>query len=208
MKEPPIEVSLLINSQIFSRGVQQVVVELARDDVLVHQHSVTEATAAMAAGRTSILVLDTELAPQVEHTLSEQTRPPKIVLISEWRHAGVNLPVKKDLACGFFPARAPESRLKYYLSLMIDCERRRLSEGGCRDCPLSHSLKPRHLLLTRRESEVFRLLGSLQTNQEISDLLSVSPKTIEAHCANIKRKLNVGNSRELLHAAIEWVEGR
>ncbi|RFF30458.1 response regulator transcription factor [Wenzhouxiangella sediminis] len=208
MKEPPIEVSILINSQIFARGVEQVVVELARDDVLVHQHSVAEATAAMAAGRINILVLDTELAPQLERALSEQENPPKIVLISEWRHAGTNLPVEEDLPCGFFPARAPESRLKYYLSLMIDCERRNLSEGGCRDCPLPHSLKPRHLLLTRRESEVFRLLGSLQTNQEISDLLNVSPKTIEAHCANIKRKLNVNNSRELLHAAINWVEGR
>ncbi len=208
MRDSAIHVSILINSDIFARGLQQALMEIGRDDVRVLMQSPAQAIDSIARGSLSILVLDVELAPQVVPALSRGCRKPKVIMVSERRHAGAALPVQAEHSCGFFPARAPESRLKYYLSLMIDCERRALGADACRDCPVPKSLKPKNLPLTRRESEIFGLLGLLHTHMQIAERLSVSTKTVETHCANIKRKLNLANSRELLQSAIDWTEGR
>ena len=58
--------------------------------------------------------------------------------------------------------------------------------------------------LTDRELDVYRLIGSGYTVQEIADQLFLSPKTIETYRANIKTKLGVSNSRELLREATMW----
>ena len=51
------------------------------------------------------------------------------------------------------------------------------------------------------------MIGRLQANSEIAEQLDISVKTVEAHSANIKRKLNLNNSRELMEKAIRWVNG-
>ncbi|GAB5534064.1 MAG: response regulator transcription factor [Rubricoccaceae bacterium] len=60
--------------------------------------------------------------------------------------------------------------------------------------------------LSDREIEVFEWIGRGKTTLQIAELLSLSPKTIESHRANIKRKLNVDKSPELIQRAVVWVE--
>jgi DNA-binding NarL/FixJ family response regulator len=60
-------------------------------------------------------------------------------------------------------------------------------------------------LLTDRELEIFQLLGGGHVVREIAKRLHVSVKTVEAHRANIKQKLNFKTSAELLHYAIQFV---
>jgi DNA-binding NarL/FixJ family response regulator len=60
--------------------------------------------------------------------------------------------------------------------------------------------------LTDREFEVFRLIGAGQTSRRIAENLRLSVKTVEVHRANIKRKLNLNTSTELVHYAIRWIE--
>lgn len=64
--------------------------------------------------------------------------------------------------------------------------------------------------LTDRELDVFRLIGRGMAVQEIADSLFLSPKTVETYRANIKRKLGLSNSRELIREATMWCleEGR
>jgi DNA-binding NarL/FixJ family response regulator len=58
--------------------------------------------------------------------------------------------------------------------------------------------------LSNRELEVFRLTGSGFKTRQIAAELNLSAKTIETYKTNIKNKLNLANSRELLQHAIEW----
>ncbi|RME04249.1 MAG: DNA-binding response regulator [Planctomycetota bacterium] len=58
--------------------------------------------------------------------------------------------------------------------------------------------------LSDRELEVFTLLGEGKTTKQIAQLLCLSVKTIETYRANIKEKLGIANSTELLKQAIEW----
>jgi DNA-binding NarL/FixJ family response regulator len=59
--------------------------------------------------------------------------------------------------------------------------------------------------LSDREFEVFRKIGGGATTKEIAAELSLSVKTIETHCAHIKKKLCLHSQRELVQHAIQWV---
>jgi DNA-binding NarL/FixJ family response regulator len=60
-------------------------------------------------------------------------------------------------------------------------------------------------LLSNRELQVFNLLGSGFGTRQVADKLNVSIKTVEAYRANIKEKLNLKSSAELVQHAIHWV---
>jgi two-component system response regulator NreC len=56
--------------------------------------------------------------------------------------------------------------------------------------------------LTAREHEVLTLLADGDSNAEIADKLSISPKTVSRHRENIMRKLNLHSRTELVKYAI------
>ena len=60
-------------------------------------------------------------------------------------------------------------------------------------------------LLTDREFEIFELIGKGQEVREISDVLGVSPKTVETHRTNIKEKLKLKNARQVARLAVQWL---
>ncbi len=57
--------------------------------------------------------------------------------------------------------------------------------------------------LTEREREVLACLAKGNTNQQLADLLSVSPKTVHNHLYNIYSKIGVANRSEAIVWAIE-----
>lgn len=62
--------------------------------------------------------------------------------------------------------------------------------------------------LTDRELEVFALIGRGQTNSRIADLLHLSVRTVETHRDNIKAKLGVQNSVQLVQRATLWAQSQ
>jgi DNA-binding NarL/FixJ family response regulator len=58
--------------------------------------------------------------------------------------------------------------------------------------------------LSDREFEVFQLLGKGLSSREIGDKLHLSIKTIDAHRANIKDKLLIKSTTELISYAARW----
>lgn len=70
-------------------------------------------------------------------------------------------------------------------------------EGSDQDISI-HSLSPQEL-------EILHLVGLGLGTSEIADHLARSVKTIETHKANIKRKLNLENSKQLTRFAVNLV---
>lgn len=60
--------------------------------------------------------------------------------------------------------------------------------------------------LTDRELQVLRLLGKAISNQEIANQLGLGLKTVNSHRENIKRKLGIRSSSELVRHAVLLVE--
>ena len=69
-----------------------------------------------------------------------------------------------------------------------------LTEKGC--CSMD--------ALSARELEVFLLIGQGLGTRQIAGKLHLSPKTIETHRSNIKRKLCLADGTALVKHAIEW----
>lgn len=59
-------------------------------------------------------------------------------------------------------------------------------------------------LLTPREQEILQLIVEGNTNNQIAQLLSISPKTVEKHRSNLMAKLNVSDMATLIRTAIKY----
>jgi DNA-binding NarL/FixJ family response regulator len=62
--------------------------------------------------------------------------------------------------------------------------------------------------LSDRELEVFEKLGQGIGTRQIAEDFGVSIKTVQAYCARIKDKLNVGSATELLREAVRWHDAK
>lgn len=62
--------------------------------------------------------------------------------------------------------------------------------------------------LSEREFEVLHLIGLGFSTRQIASKLSRSVKTVEAHQANIREKLNIPSGKELMRFAIQWIENQ
>jgi DNA-binding NarL/FixJ family response regulator len=61
----------------------------------------------------------------------------------------------------------------------------------------------RYNLLTRREKEVFRVIVSGHTINEVADILNISPKTVAKHRASLMEKLEIFNVASLVRYAMK-----
>lgn len=57
--------------------------------------------------------------------------------------------------------------------------------------------------LTPREKEVFQMVAEGGTNQQIADLLFISPKTVDKHRTNLMKKLDLHSAREVNRFAVK-----
>ena len=57
--------------------------------------------------------------------------------------------------------------------------------------------------LTSREKEILHLIWTGYKNKEVAQRLKISVKTVEAHRANMMKKIRVSNTAQLLKAAIQ-----
>jgi DNA-binding NarL/FixJ family response regulator len=57
--------------------------------------------------------------------------------------------------------------------------------------------------ITPREKEVLSLVSHGHSTKQIADMLNISIRTVESHRINLLKKLNVGNSAELVKKAIQ-----
>lgn len=62
--------------------------------------------------------------------------------------------------------------------------------------------------LTDRELEVLQLIGSGRGTRHIADQLHISVRTIDAHRAHIKDKLQLPDGNALVRYAVRWVENQ
>jgi DNA-binding NarL/FixJ family response regulator len=60
--------------------------------------------------------------------------------------------------------------------------------------------------LSEREFEVLHLIGLGFGTRQIAERLNRSVKTIEAHRANIKDKLNLPRATDLVRFAVQWLD--
>lgn len=68
---------------------------------------------------------------------------------------------------------------------------------------LSNPISEETIEITPREKEVLLLVSQGHSTKQIADKLNISIRTVETHRINLLKKLNVGNSAELVKKSIE-----
>jgi two-component system invasion response regulator UvrY len=58
-------------------------------------------------------------------------------------------------------------------------------------------------ILTKREFQIFKLIAEGNSSVQIAEILTISPKTVSVHHANLMRKLQLENTTQLIRIAID-----
>ena len=94
---------------------------------------------------------------------------------------------------------------RVYISAKITDQILHRARTGHKDSQSSNDPVER---LTDRELQLFSLLGEGVKVRQIAKTLYISVKTVESHRVNIKRKLSLNTSDELLRYAIQYMRAR
>jgi len=74
---------------------------------------------------------------------------------------------------------------------------------GPRPGPAEADEGPALTRLTSREREIIQLIAEGRTHQQIGELLHISPRTVDTHCNNLMKKLDIHDSAALVAYAIK-----
>lgn len=69
---------------------------------------------------------------------------------------------------------------------------------------MNNKKSPSYATLSDRELEILELVASGLTNQQISENLEISKRTVDNHISNILTKTGTDNRVELVRWALQW----
>jgi DNA-binding NarL/FixJ family response regulator len=170
-----------------------------------------EALALAAKVRPQVLVMDLEMPGlgglAVTYHLVKLSPAPRVLILSAYddeeyviealTQAGASgYLVKRDGTDELINAVRAVSAGKRYLSPSVAP----ILLGRLQSSDPARSIRD---LLTQREREVLRLIGQGATSKEIAERLGISPKTAQVHRENLKQKLNLRTTADLVRYAIK-----
>lgn len=208
--EPQLRLILASPAGLALLGLRQMVNSITHAKVVAAVTSASALTRALRQHPADVLILDQDLAEAAAPALLEH--PARTLLLSPRVHPGDCAP---DInACGFISERCTLEHAHNALETALACCGRARPDTpprpskACTECPLPPSLRTAQSLpLSRRELEIFALIGRGLATRAIASQLHRSIKTIEAHRENIKRKLGLQSASELVDAARRWTRG-
>ncbi len=199
---------IAVDSELLARGVAGIAQTCSDIEISAVTHEAGETLAAVQRHEPDGLILSTRLVPPLAAELDALPRRPRILLLSNRLHPGIDLACARGCACGFVRSSMPLTDFSGILARVMACTVPNAGRDECRGCPLPKTLNPSGLPLSPRELEVFIAIGKGHGNTRIAADLNVSIKTVEAFRENIKRKLQIQNAAELHNAAVAWRNGR
>lgn len=208
-----IKVMLVEDHAIVREGLKALLTSEKDIEVVGEAGNFAEALQVATQTRPEVVVMDLRLPDrsgiEVTRALKETFPDIKVVILSMYDEEGLVLRALKSGATGYVLKRAGVSELLKAIRTVYSGEAyldstiaRRVVEGLQKDI----SLKPKggtEPELTPREEEILRLVAQGLTNQEIARRLFISIKTVQAHRANLMKKLGVHDRVELVKYALK-----
>lgn len=201
----PVRITLAMPGLLAMLGLRQLIEQIPGTEISGTASCRDGLARAMRAQRPDVLLVDPELLAEARVPIAlEGTR---VLHVSPYPHPRAQATTTGG-ACGFLSERSALDRVCDALEIITRCAGPNGSRGFCGRCPLSASLRPAPVpALTPRELEVFALISEGLGSTALSQRLQRSVKTIETHRENIKRKLGLGSSMDLVDLARRWSRG-
>jgi len=193
---------------IFRHGLREVIQSSGQFEVVAEAGDGVQALRLLRLHRPSMAVLDIAM-PEADglDVLAQVMRwpdAPRVVMLTMYDDTGYLRAAVELGAFGYLLKEHVESEVIRCL-LTVRRGRRYLGSGlpGRIDEHGDPSLTAPVELLSPAERRVLHLVAEYKSSREIAELLSISPKTVENHRANMVRKLEIRGANALLRFALE-----
>lgn len=211
MSAPPsIRILLADDHRLFREGLRAVLE--SQCEIVGEAGSGEEAVALAARTGPNVVVMDISMpgmgglgaayrlareAPKVKVLMLSQHEDDEYVVEALTEAGAAGYLVKTDAASELLSAVRAIHAGKRYLSPSV-------APAILGRLRASSKTSPKDALgLTRRERQVLRLISEGATSKEIAARLGISPKTAQAHRDNLKQKLNLRTTADLIRYAIK-----
>jgi DNA-binding NarL/FixJ family response regulator len=175
--------------------------------------SVTQALAAIKATSPDLVVVDLQLADSRGMDLIAEIhrRLPKLkmLVVSAFDESLYAERVLRAGAHGYINKRELQDQVIEALRTVL--QGHRYLNPAMTQCLLARAVSHSDPVdadpvsqFTDRELEVFQLLGAGHTNRQVAAQLDLSSHTVDTHLSNIRHKLGLKHTRELLVHAVQW----
>lgn len=144
---------------------------------------------------------------EVTRQVSQQVPQTRIIILSMHANEAYVLEALKNGAVGYVLKDSSAAELVKAVRLVVDGQRYLsppLSERAIEAYlqKAQEVISDRYESLTPREREVLYLAAEGNTNAEIAEMLSISPRTVETHRANMMHKLDLNSQTDLIRYAL------
>jgi DNA-binding NarL/FixJ family response regulator len=207
------KVLIVDDHPLFRQGLRQLVEADARFELVGEAGNGNDALAFIQQRKPGIALLDVNLPGlsglEVAGRVQSLRLPTRIVVLTMFKeeetfNRALDLGVlgfvlKENAVQDILAALVAVAKGEHYLSPTISTYlvRRR----GRAEALAEH--KPGLADLTKAERRILKLIAEKKTSREIAAELFISPRTVEAHRANISQKLGLRGSNSLLQFALE-----
>jgi two-component system invasion response regulator UvrY len=203
--------SILIGDDhpMFRRGTRDVLCEHFHD-ALVGEAETGADMLAMAGQRSwDVFIMDVTLpdtsGTDLLHDLLQVSPETPVLVFSVHPEATYAVRMIRSGACGYLNKATGSNELISAIETILDG--RRYLSPQVAECLVksvqSDSLAVPHELLSNREFQILRLLGSGKSLKEIAGQLSVSASAVSTYRARVLKKLGVKSNAELARYALE-----
>jgi len=198
---------------LFRQGLRQVIMEDARFDLMAEAGDSNTALKIILEKKPDVATIDINLPGlsglEIARTVQAKRLPTRIIILTmhndeDTFNRAMDLGVmgfvlKENAVEDILKGIAAVAQGEHYLSPSISGYLvRRRSRAD-----LLAAKKPGIEDLTKAERRILKLIAEKKTSPQIAAELFISPRTVDAHRANICDKLELHGSHSLLHFALE-----
>jgi two-component system, NarL family, response regulator NreC len=202
---------MLVDDHRVLRDSLRLLLEKNGCEVVAEAATGEEALAAAAKVHPQVIVMDLEMPGMgglaVTHRLSKISPAPHVVILSHYNDEEYVIEALTEAGAAGYLLKSDAAEELVTAVRAVNAGKRYLSPsvapillGRLKSPEHSHSERDS---LTHREREVLRLIGQGATSKEVAQRLGISPKTAQVHRENLKQKLNLHTTAEMVRYAIK-----
>ena len=198
---------------LFRSGLRQAIVDYGRFELAGEGGTGEDALLLVQKHKPDVLVTDLKLPGltglEIAQKLQAARSPTRVIILTMHNeeelinraldHGVMGFVLKENAVEEIVKAITAVADGEHYFSPSVSSHlvrRRNRAESLAKE-------KPGLEALTRAELRILKLISMKKTSKEIAAELFISPRTVEAHRANICSKLDLQGSHSLLHFALE-----
>ncbi len=204
-----IRVLIVDDHAIVRQGLRRILEEAKGMQVGGEAANGIEALTMMRMGKWDVILLDISMPGKngvdTLKQILEWDKDAKVLILSMYPEDQYAVRLMKGGAAGYMTKETAPEQLVEAIRRVVEGKKHispTLAELLLQECGLDSTKLP-HEMLSDREYQVLRMIGSGKQVSEITDVLSLSVKTVSTYRAHILEKMKLKNNAELTYYVMQ-----